>query len=51
MNHTTGRPSSLTENGATEADLSQKPMFGDVEQTRDFETKYLNSECYENVQA
>ena len=51
MNHTTGRPSTLTENADTEADLSQRPMFGDVEQTRDFETKYLNSECYENVQA
>ena len=48
--NTTGRPSTLTENGETEADLSQRPMFDDVETTREFETKYLNSECYENVQ-
>ena len=48
--NTTGRPSTLTENGDTEADLSQRPMVCDVEMTRDFETKYLNSECYENVQ-
>ena len=49
-NPTTGRPSTATENGDTEADLSQRPMVCDVEMTRDFETKYLNSECYENVQ-
>ena len=46
----TGRPSTLTENGETEADLSQRPMFDDVETTREFETKYLNPKCYENVQ-
>ena len=49
-NQATGIPSVATENVDTEADLSQRPMMGDVEMTRDFETKYLNSECYENVQ-
>ena len=49
LNQTTGAPNE-TERGDTEADLSQRPMMGDVEMTRDFETKYLNPECYENVQ-
>ena len=47
---TVGRPSTITVNGLeTEQDLSQRPMFGDIELTTEFETKYLNPECYEKV--
>ena len=34
----------------TENDLSSRPMFGDIESTAEFETKYLNPDCYEKVQ-
>ena len=34
----------------TDNDLTMRPMFGDIESTAEFETKYLNPDCYEKVQ-
>ena len=57
-----GRPSDLNGNDMTvrtnqdmtvrtDQDMNQsaRAMLGDVELTQEFETKYLNPECYEKV--